>query len=148
MGDFFKGGCFHDVGEFFITGANNFCAGSRFYTAYKIAGGELFMANIAPWRVFPGNLSPAGGVIGGVPITGHRPSGWHVSYASLIRFTLAGLKAYEWGWSPANGPGPSAHSSFFDHNRSAATTPCVSVALAKGRHLACFQARLQVPSHG
>ena len=51
-GRFFQGGCFHDVGEFFITGANNFCAGSRFYTAYKIAGGELFMANIAPRASF------------------------------------------------------------------------------------------------
>jgi len=30
-----------------------------------------------------------------------RPSGWYVSYASLIGFTLAGLKAYEWGWAPA-----------------------------------------------
>jgi len=28
-------------------------------------------------------------------------SGWRVSYASLIGFTVAGLKAYEWGWAPA-----------------------------------------------
>ena len=30
-----------------------------------------------------------------------RPSGWRVSYASLIGFTLAGLKAYVCGWAPA-----------------------------------------------
>ena len=47
--------------------------GGHFIPVKKSPRGELFMANIAPRAsFFPGNLSSSGGVIGGVPIMGHR----------------------------------------------------------------------------
>jgi len=59
-----KGRCFHDVGEFFITGRIIFAPGGDFISVKKSPGAN-YLWQISPLgRVFPGNLSPAGGVIG------------------------------------------------------------------------------------